>query len=437
LKNPFILFINKKNSTVANNFIALSLLQITNYIFPLITIPYITRIFGVELYGLIVFATSFITYFTLIVSYGFDLSGSREITQNRNDWVIVEEIFNRIIFTKLFLFIASSIVFVIALFTIAKVNQVKVLYIIMFSSVLFNVFFPTWFFQGIEKLNYTAIFTFVVKLIFTVIIFILIKSKSDYLLYPLATLVGQIIVAGISLSLIVKKYKIKIKFPMINKIWKTLKEGFKIFYTTVVINLYTTTNIVLLGFLASDYDVGIYSAAHKILMIVLTIIAFPLNQSLFPSIGYAFSQSYDMGVKRIYDSLIIVFLLILLPCIFLFTFSEQIIIIIFGTTFSPAIETLRIFSFVPMAIGVSNVFALQGLLNLRKDNQVSIVVTIGALLGILLNLHLVPIYKYNGAAISLLITESMISIMMVTVFIRNTNYKQDIKNYVRALNNKY
>lgn len=418
---------NNRNSTVAKNFVALSFLQVANYIFPLFTLPYITRIFGPELYGLINFATSFIAYFTLIVNYGFDLSASRDIAQNKDNWEKVENIFNNVLFSKVLLFLVSSLIFLAAVFSVAKINQYKALYLIMFLGVGGNVFFPTWFFQGIEKLNLTAIFTFIIRLIFTLLVFLLIKSKNDYLLYPVTTLVGQIIVSVISLWLIHKTYKINIKIPLAIDIWKTLKNDAKIFYTTVVINLYTTTNFVLLGFLATDYDVGIYSAANKIVMIVISLISGPLSQSIFPSIGYSFSKSYEQGIRKIYKSLIAVVFITLIPSLILLLFPYLIINILFGDKFAPAISTLRILAFLPLIIGLSNIFGIQGLLNLRKDAEVSIITLIGAVISIILNFILVPVYKFNGSAISLLITEITITGMMILVFIKNTDFINDLK----------
>ena len=420
---------NSRNSTVAKNFVSLSLLQVANYVFPLITLPYITRIFGPELYGLINFATSFIAYFTLIVNYGFDLSASRDIAQNRDNWANIEKIFNNVLFSKVLLFLVSALVFFITLFSVAKINQYKILYLIMFLGVGGNVFFPTWFFQGIEKLNLTAIFTFIIRLIFTLLVFLLIKSKNDYLLYPVTTLIGQIIVSIISLWLIQKTYKIKIKLPLLTDIWKTLKNDAKIFYTTVVINLYTTTNFVMLGFLAGDYDVGIYSAAYKIVIIIMSIISGPLSQSLYPSIGKTFAKSRELGIIKVYKALIFVIPLTLIPSVVIFLFPDLIIHALYGHKFDSAIETLKLLAFAPLIIGLSNVFGIQGLLNLKLDGFVTIVTTIGAIMGLTLNFIFVPIYKYNGTAISWLITEITITILMIIAFAKNTDFIFNLKKY--------
>jgi len=434
LNNLFDYLKSRSKSSVAKNFFALSILQVANFIFPMITLPYVTRIFGPEIYGLLNFATSFLVYFSLIVNYGFDLSASREISQNRNNWSKVEEIFNNVLFSKLFLFFIASIFFLVSLFAIQKIEEYKALYLIMYFGSIFNIFFPTWFFQGIEKLNITAIFTFIVKLIFTGLIFLLIKSKDDYLLYPLTTIIGQIIVSIISLILITKRFNIKLKMPLtFLAIYNTLKEGSKIFLTTVIINLYTTTNLVLLGFLATDYDVGIFSAAQKIIIIIISLITGPIGQSLYPHIGYTLSKNYQNGIQKIYESFLIVVIITIVPAIIIFIFPSIIINILYGHQFNDAIITLRILAFLPLIIGISNIFGVQGLLNLKKDKEVILITSIGALVGLGINFYLIPVYKYNGAALSWLLTEIVITILMIIVFIKNTNFKQDIKIFQRNI----
>lgn len=420
-KSKVISIFNIKNSTVKKNFIALSVLQATNYIFPLITIPYITRIFGPEIFGLLNFATSILAYFWLLVNYGFDLSASRDIAQNRDNYSKVNEIFNNVLFSKLFLYCIAAVLFLICLFSIDKLYSYKSLYLIMFLGGIFNIFFPTWFFQGMEKLTFTAVFTFIIRLVFTVLIFVLIRSKEDYLLYPVSTIAGQILVSIISIILITKQFGIIIKIPKLNKVLNTIKESWRLFATTVVINLYTTTNFVLLGFLAGNYEVGIYTAAYKVVIIFMSIISSPLSQALYPSIGYSFKLSLEEGIKKINKALKYIITLTLVTSIIMLAFPNLFIKLLFGYKFLEAIHTLQILSFIPLIIGLSNIFGIQGLLNLRKDKYVYGITTIGAIIGISLNFLLVPIFKQNGTAISWVITEIIITLLMFFAFVKVKN----------------
>jgi PST family polysaccharide transporter len=207
-----------------------------------------------------------------------------------------------------------------------------------------------------------------------------------------------------------------------NTILITLKKSWQIFATTVVINLYTTTNIVLLGFLSTDYDVGIFTAAYKIVAVFISIITIPIGQSIYPNIAHSFSKSSEEGVKKIIKALKFLIPLTLFSSFLLLIFSNFFISVLFGTKFGEANKVIKILSFLPFIIGLSNLFGIQGLLNLKKDKYVYLITSLGALIGLLLNLCLIPLLRFNGAAISWLITEIVITIMMFIYFIKNSNF---------------
>lgn len=419
IKDVFGILFRKRKSGVAKNIYAIGIIQVTNYIFPLITLPYVSRIFGPDTFGLINFAISFVTYIGLILNFGFDLSATREISQNRDSRSKVEYIFNNVLFSKFVLLFIISVIFFYILFSIDKFSNEKILYLILYLGQIVNIFFPTWFFQGMEKLTITAIFSFIIKLIFTAIVFVAIKVKSDYIYYPLATLIGQIVIAIISLYLIIGRYKIKIYFPGFKRLFDTLKKSLNIFVSTVLINLYTTTNFVILGFLASDYDVGIYTSAYKIVIVFCALIAGTVSQAIYPNIGYAFAKSYKSGFEKIYLTLKIIIPVTLSVSLFLFFFSGIFVKILFGVKFYEAALTLKILSFLPLITSVSNIFGMQGLLNLKKDKLFTLITAAGAAIGLSLNFVLVPLLKYNGTAISWFFTECFIMILMFFSFIKS------------------
>ena len=155
MKRIFQIIESKK--VLFKNFTSLSILQISNYIFPIITLPYLVRVLGPEKYGLVNFATAFAAYFTIITDYGFNLSATQEISVNRENPNRISEIFSSVFTIKMLLFLFSSVIFSGIILFVPIFNENIILFVVTFFSVLGTALFPLWFYQGMERMKYILI----------------------------------------------------------------------------------------------------------------------------------------------------------------------------------------------------------------------------------------------------------------------------------------
>ncbi|MHA1381597.1 MAG: oligosaccharide flippase family protein, partial [Candidatus Helarchaeota archaeon] len=230
-----------EKKVLAENFASLSLLQVANYILPLVTLPYLVRVLGPAKYGLIAFAQVFIQYFIILIGYGFELSATREISINREDKDKVSEIFSSVIAVKITLMVISFLVLSSLIFTIPKFKNDWLIYFFTFGMVVGQTLFPVWFFQGMERMKYITFLNITAKLIFTVSIFIFIRKMQHYIYVPLINSFGFLIAGVLGLWIVHKDFKVKFILPNFKSIKHQLKEGWHIFISKVSISLYTTS----------------------------------------------------------------------------------------------------------------------------------------------------------------------------------------------------
>ena len=408
---------NKK--ILFTNLFSLSGIQVVNYIVPVLVVPYIVRIIGPDYYGLVNFAQAFVLYFVLIVNYGFDFSATREIAVNRNSKENLSNIFSSVMLAKAVLFLISLLVFIPIVFLVPKFNKDIELFFFAYLIIIGNIFLPIWLFQGLEKLARLSVFNFIIKMIYAVSIFLLINKKEDYLLIPLILSVSQIIAGAAAFIYSVKVFNISLLFPGIKETKKALKEGWNLFLSNVSINLYTTSNIVILGLFSTNLSVGYFAASSKIINVVQALLLLPMNQAFFPRISSVINHSKDDGIVLLKKLTFAVGIILFIASLLIFIFSDLIIKIIFGSKFIDAAVSLRIMAFLPLIIGLSNVFGVQGMINLKLDRQFLALTFTGALISITLNLILVPAYFENGTALSWLITEIFITVSFFIVLLNN------------------
>ena len=253
---------------VFENFTWLSILQVIDRFAGIIVIPYLIRTIGIEKWGLIAFAQSFILYFGTVVGYGFHLIGVRDISQNRDSIEKLGKIFYSILATKTLLFIISSIIYFSIVLSFKKFNSELLLFTFNFFYILGYSFYPDWFFQGIEKMKFSTILGSIARFSYVFLVFIFIKEPDNYVFVPLLNSVSVILMGISGLFLAIFKFKIKFYFPKIRDIILQLKEGFHIFLSQLYLSLYSNSRVFILGIFTSSGIVGNYALAEKIINIL-------------------------------------------------------------------------------------------------------------------------------------------------------------------------
>ncbi len=396
---------------IIDNFASLSVLQAANYLFPLIVLPYVVRVLGPEKYGLVQFAAALNIYFLILCDYGFNLSGTRAVSVHRKDKEKLSQIFSSILIIKTALFIVAILLLAAIVLSVEKFRADYLVYFASSGMLIGSVLFPLWLFQGLEKMKYITIINVIVRIFTTALIFLLIRSEDDYIKLAFLNSITQVLigVAGIITALTI--LKVKLIFPPLKIIKDQLRDGWYLFLSSISINLYTTSNTFILGLLTNNTFVGYYAAADKI-RIAFHGILNTISQSVFPFVNNLLRESFQKFIN--FNKKLIFFAggIGLILTITLFLFASDITGLMLGEQYLQSADILRIISFVPFLVALSNVFGIQIMLPLGYDKVFNKIISAAAFIHIILLLTLIPEYFAIGTAVSVIITEFLVTLLM-------------------------
>jgi len=317
-----------------SNFFSLSLLQAFTYILPLLTLPYLVRVLGIENFGLVMFAQAFIMFFNILVDYGFNLSATREVSIHRDDKEKLTEIFSSVMSIKFILIIVSFVILSIVVFSFEKFSIHWELYLFTFLMIIGQALFPVWYFQGLERMKYITIVNITSKLIFTIAIFVFIQNESDYILVPVLNGLGFIVGGLYSLWIIHKHFYQKFTFQSTETIMIHFKDSSRFFLSRLAASLYTTANAFVLGIFTNNTMVGYYSIAEKLYMGMQSLYG-PMAQTLYP---YVAKQRNIPLFKKIFFNVVFINII---AVAFLYFFGESIFALLF--TQEIGLESITVF----------------------------------------------------------------------------------------------
>ena len=270
---------NKEGKTVIGNYGALLCIQAANFILPLIVLPYLVMTLGAEKYGVVMIAQSMAIFLTVIVDFGFNISATREVSILRDDKPKLSQLFCNVIIIKLALSILTFLLVVLLVSFIGRFEQERSVYLLSFLMVVGQAIFPTWFFQGIEKMKVITIVNLVAKILFTIAVFSIVLVEEDYIFVPLLH-GGGFLIAGLFGLFYALRY-VDLVRPKMDEIKGLVNQSSALFVSNFATSLYTAGNTFILGMIGGDAIAGIYASMEKLVLAFKNVYA-PLYQAIFP-----------------------------------------------------------------------------------------------------------------------------------------------------------
>ena len=371
-------------------------------LFPLITFPYVCRVIEPEGIGQVNFFSSIIGYISLFTCLGIPMYAVREIARDRNDMVKMNRTAVEILLLHALLSLAGYLIVAVLCLTVPQIKVDIPLFLILSLTIFFTAIGCEWFYQGIEDFKYITIRGLVVKVVSVVLLFIFVKTKDDLIYYGAYTVIG-ILGGNIFNFFRLRKYihKENLIFSNLN-ISRHIKPVLQVFSFNVVTSVYLQLNPVLLGFLKGALAVGYFTAATKIMSVVmklsscLGVVMMPRTSNL---IAEHKEDEFNKLIQKSYDFTIAISLP--LTCGLLVA-APYIIKVLCGQEFIPATFASQIIAPIILMVGISNVMGIQVLYPKGKIKTVIRCCLIGAIVDLVLNIILIPFFSYDGTAIAYL-----------------------------------
>ena len=403
------------------NFIMNFILTVSNFLFPLITFPYVSRVLLPEGTGKVAFALSIVSYFTLFASFGVATYGIRAIAQVRDDKERLSKTMHELLFINIISMIIVYIALAIAILVVPKFAMEKELFWVTSLFILFTIIGIEWLYKGLEKYQYITIRTIIFKIASLFLVFLFVKEKSDYIIFAFISIFA-IVGSGV-LNLINSRKLINYTLYPEYEFKKHLKPMFVLFLTSMAIAIYTSLDEGLLGLLSSPEQVGYYNAAVRVKGILFTLIT-SLGVVLLPRLSYYVENHMETEFHEALAKSTNFIIVIAASVVIFFTlFAKETILILAGENYVASIIPLQIVVWALILSAITNILGIQILLPLKKDKQLLFSVLCAATVDVIANFLLVPKLAAVGTALSVIAAE--LSVLIVQIII--------LRQYIKIL----
>ncbi|MBI4656614.1 MAG: flippase [Elusimicrobia bacterium] len=401
---------------ILKNFLSLTSADVTMKLLSMVAIAYLARILGPGDFGKLNFALASVGYFAIIAHFGINTIGTRDIARDKQNLTFYV---NNVISLKLCMGILSYMLLLIFALTMHKTMDIKYL-IILYGFTLFsaNVFLCDWVFQGIEKMEYQAIASIIEGILYTALILIIVKTNNNLLIVPAILIAAQSVSAVFLFYVLFKKLAVKLHFDL--SYWKYLfKQALPLGLTgmaSIIINYF---NVMLLGLVRTNEEVGYFSASHKIILLLMTTIAI-LATATFPTISFLYKNSKGSFDKLVSYLFKLTITLGMPAAIGIMILAKPIINLIYGAKYGDSQIILQILIWNFFLVGINTIYS-RILWAADKQNQVFKIVLFQALLVAILNLFFTPSFGIYSAGIIAVFGE-MFGFLL---------YNQETKNIIK------
>ncbi|WP_250509828.1 flippase [Caballeronia sp. GACF4] len=393
------------------NFTILMTLQVSTYLAPLLTLPWLARVLGPSEYGRLSFALAFSAYFITLTNYSFSLTATPRVSINRDDRAMRSQVFWETILTQSVLALAGFIILLAVTFIVPYLAENRDLLLLGFGMAVGSMLIPTWYFQGVEDLGMISVFVFIGRALSIPAMYVFVRHRGDV---DIAMAVNTLVPLCSGIAICTYLYfRRELDFVPVSlpTIFTRLKEGWSVFMATSLVDIYASSNIVLLTFIAGNVAGGYFAAGDKLIRAALNMLQ-PLKTAAYPRVSFLMHHARDDAFAFLRKMFVLQGSIVSLISVCIFFGAPLAVKLLYGPQFAPTVDVLRWMAFVPLMAGLSDLFGVQTMLPLGMKAQFSRVLIASAVLNFGLLAVLARLFGEQGAAATVLIVETSIATAM-------------------------
>lgn len=386
------------------------LLSISNYIFPLITFPYVTRILGAEGIGIANFILSIVDYTILFANLGITTIGIKEIAACIDKKDTTSDIFSKLVSIHIVVTIFVLLIYFICVIFVADFHDQQTLMLVGSVKIVSNIFLVEWFFQGLQSFKYITLRSIGTRVLYVILVLSLVKQRDDYDIYIAVTIFQVLLNATINWSY--TKRIVTFRFTLLG--FKEYFSSILIWGTTIILfSFYGTFNIIFLGFSCSKESVGYYTTATRLYALIIAVIT-AYNGVFVPYLNNLFSQNRLAEFKIMVTKSLNVVCFLAIPIIFgCVVLAPDIITVIAGDGFVRAILPFQIIIIQVLLVGISQITENQVLLAYGKNKIVLYVTLTTTMMAAIIIFLFVPVYAELASAYAVALPHVIECVLLV------------------------
>ena len=325
----------RKNNTIVQNTGYLTIIECVRLILPFVALPYIIRTIGLERYGMVAFAHTVINYFSIFINFGVNISSVKEVALLRENKTELHYLVSSVFALKIILLLLSFLILLFGITFIPFFSEYKILLLYSFFFCLYDILFPIWYFQGMEKMKYITLISTSSILLYTLTVFIFVQNSDDYVLIPLLQSLSFVFPGLVGFLLLIRVEKVKMHIPSLQRITTVFKNSIPFFFSRVSVVYNANLAKMISGLFLSMESVAAFDIAQKLSQFVMIPVEM-LNQATYPYVSRTRNKVFI--TKYLYLSLVVGFLLSLV----LFIISPILIRIFTSENVVEATSILRV-----------------------------------------------------------------------------------------------